>query len=114
MLIWTNPYNVSSMMLHGLSSSTPLNDLTLESKNTSKFSQLSYLFFGLGWAGSRAIAVIFSNNDYSSVINRDNTTYGWIRYSSIQCCTCGASNATGFPTSVSSSQKIPSTSWLCT
>lgn len=111
----TNPSNVSSDV-SGLSSSTPSSGGATAATGgsmqpQSKFSQLSSLFSSLASeAGSRAITGDFSNNDYSSVINQITQPMAGLDVPGSSNTAPGASNATGFPTSVSSGQKIPSTS----
>lgn len=109
----TNPSSVSSDV-SGLASSTPSSGATTmggSMQPTSKFSQLSSLFSGLASeAGTRAIAGDFSNSDYSSVINPILNPTAGLPVAGESNTTAASSEATGFPTAVSSGQKIPSTS----
>ena len=109
----TNPSSVSSDV-SGLASSTPSSGATTmggSMQPTSKFSQLSSLFSGLASeAGTRAIAGDFSNSDYSSVINPILNPTAGLPVAGESNTPAGSSEATGFPTAVSSGQKIPPTS----
>ena len=110
----TNPSSVSSDV-SGLSSSTPSGGATTTTGGSmqpqSKFSQLSSLFSGLmSEAGSRAIAGDYSNTDYSSVINPIINPTAGLPVAGEAAMSIGSSEATGFPTAVSSGQKIPPTS----
>ena len=110
----TNPSSVSSDV-SGLASSTPSGGATTTTggsmQPTSKFSQLSSLFSGLmSEAGSRAIAGDYSNTDYSSVINPIINPTAGLPVAGEAAMSTGSSEATGFPTAVSSGQKIPATS----
>lgn len=110
----TNPSSVSSDV-SGLASSTPSGGDTTATGGSmqpqSKFSQLSSLFSGLmSEAGSRAIAGDYSNTDYSSVINPIINPTAGLTVPGESAMATGSSEATGFPTAVSSGQKIPPTS----
>lgn len=109
----TNPSSISSDV-SGLASSTPSSGATTmggSMQPTSKFSQLSSLFSGLASeAGTRAIAGDFSNSDYSSVINPILNPTAGLPVAGESNTPAGSSEATGFPTAVSSGQKIPPTS----
>ena len=109
----TNPSSVSSDV-SGLASSTPSGGATTTGGSMqpqSKFSQLSSLFSGLmSEAGSRAIAGDYSNTDYSSVINPIINPTAGLDLPGMSNAVAGSSEATGFPTAVSSGQKIPPTS----
>lgn len=110
----TNPSSVSSDV-SGLASSTPSGGATTATGGSmqpqSKFSQLSSLFSGLmSEAGSRAIAGDYSNTDYSSVINPIINPTAGLTIPGESAMATGSSEATGFPTAVSSGQKIPPTS----
>lgn len=109
----TNPSSISSDV-SGLASSTPSSGATTmggSMQPQSKFSQLSSLFSGLASeAGTRAIAGDFSNSDYSSVINPILNPTAGLPVAGESNTPAGSSEATGFPTAVSSGQKIPPTS----
>lgn len=109
----TNPSSVSSDV-SGLASSTPSGGATTTGgsmQSQSKFSQLSSLFSGLmSEAGSRALAGDYSNTDYSSVINSITQPTAGLDLPGMSNAVAGSSEATGFPTAVSSGQKIPPTS----
>lgn len=109
----TNPSSISSDV-SGLASSTPSSGATTmggSMQPQSKFSQLSSLFSGLASeAGTRAIAGDFSNSDYSSVINPILNPAAGLPVAGESNTPAGSSEATGFPTAVSSGQKIPPTS----
>ena len=109
----TNPSSISSDV-SGLTSSTPSSGATTmggSMQPQSKFSQLSSLFSGLASeAGTRAIAGDFSNSDYSSVINPILNPTAGLPVAGESNTPAGSSEATGFPTAVSSGQKIPPTS----
>lgn len=110
----TNPSSVSSDV-SGLASSTPSGGATTTTGGSmqpqSKFSQLSSLFSGLmSEAGSRAIAGDYNNTDYSSVINPIINPTAGLPVAGEAAMSTGSSEATGFPTAVSSGQKIPPTS----
>lgn len=112
----TDPSSISSDV-SGIASSTPSSGGATTTtmggsmQPQSKFSQLSSLFSGLaGEAGARAIAGDFSNSDYSSVINPILNPTAGLPVAGESNTTAASSEATGFPTAVSSGQKIPSTS----
>ena len=111
----TDASSVSSDV-SGIASSTPSSGGatttgSMSMQPQSKFSQLSSLFSGLmSEAGSRAIAGDYSNTDYSSVINPIINPTAGLEVPGEAAMSTGSSEATGFPTAVSSGQKIPPTS----
>lgn len=111
----TDASSVSSDV-SGIASSTPSSGGatttgSMSMQPQSKFSQLSSLFSGLmSEAGSRALAGDYSNTDYSSVINPIINPTAGLEVPGEAAMSTGSSEATGFPTAVSSGQKIPPTS----
>lgn len=111
----TDASSVSSDV-SGIASSTPSSGGatttgSMSMQPQSKFSQLSSLFSGLmSEAGSRAIVGDYSNTDYSSVINPIINPTAGLEVPGEAAMSTGSSEATGFPTAVSSGQKIPPTS----
>lgn len=79
-------------------------------QNESKMSKISSLLSGLATeAGNRLLGGDTSNTDFSSVINPIINPTAGNEVSGEATMNVGGSEATGFPTAVSSGQKIPST-----
>ena len=109
----TDPSSVSNDV-SGITSSNPTSGATTVGgmhQNQSKLSMISSLFSGLATeATNRVLSGDMSNTDFSSVINPIINPTAGNEVSGEATMAIGSSEATGFPTSVSSGQKIPATS----